>query len=407
LRIGRTIPPAAAPLTWRSILDGLAGWIRADEEVRRFERELKHYFRKKHCFLVSSGKAALTLILQSLSEQCPNRDKVLIPAYTCYSVPSAITKAGLKVMLCDVAEGSFDYDFEKLRPLLADKRLLCVISQHLYGVPADIERLREMIGPLPIGIVEDAAQAMGGRRSETKLGTLGDAGFFSLGRGKAFSTVEGGVIVTDRAELAQIIERRHEKLPAYSLGEICTLFIYALALRVLMHPLLFWLPQGVPFLRLGETIYDPKFKIRKMSAFQGGMARGWSERLAEFGERRRRNAEYWQRLETDGGFRLDFTHNGENPDLLRFPLETLDRTMRDWLSEKGSEIGLGIAPGYPDSIDHIKELRNHFSGQTYPQARGLAERLVTLPVHPLLSAKDRERIEDLLDRSQGAPLCHK
>ena len=192
MRIGRTLPPAAAPLNWENIFWGLKEVLGNHCENGRFEKELKEYFSSRYCFLVSSGKAALTLILQALHDRHPDRDRVLIPAYTCYSVPSAITRAGLKIKLCDVEPGTFDFNFNQLRKLLEDEKVLCVVPTHLYGMPADIEKLHWALQGREIFIVEDAAQAMGAEWQGKKLGTLGDVGFFSLGRGKALSTVEGG-----------------------------------------------------------------------------------------------------------------------------------------------------------------------------------------------------------------------
>ena len=113
MRIGRTLPPAAAPIGWKSLFSATSAIFSGELEVNRFSDELKEYFDKKHCFLVSSGKAALTLILNALKEQYPERDEVIIPAYTCYSVPSAIIRAGLKVKLCDTVADSFAFDFEQ------------------------------------------------------------------------------------------------------------------------------------------------------------------------------------------------------------------------------------------------------------------------------------------------------
>ena len=72
-----------------------------------------------------------------------------------------------------------------------------MVPTHLYGIASDV-RARPAVDRQARGvaIVEDAAQAMEEDSDDRKLGTLGDAGFFSLGRGKAFSTVEGGVILT-------------------------------------------------------------------------------------------------------------------------------------------------------------------------------------------------------------------
>ena len=190
MRIGRTLPPAAAPIYPRDILSGIKGLLNGRRELDRFETELKDYFGVKHCFLVSSGKAALSIILQALKDIQPERDEVLIPAFTCYSVPSAIVRSGLKVKLCDMNPDTLDFDFDQLRTILSrysaaqttskhnkpnepDKpnklnkpnepmsRLLCIIPIHLFGIPADIERIRKLLVDPEVTIVEDAAPGDG------------------------------------------------------------------------------------------------------------------------------------------------------------------------------------------------------------------------------------------------------
>ena len=89
--IQRTLPPAATPIYLKDIINGFKGLTNGQKEITRFESELKKYYKVKHCFLVSSGKAALIIILKALHELHPERNEVLIPAYTCYSVPSAIS----------------------------------------------------------------------------------------------------------------------------------------------------------------------------------------------------------------------------------------------------------------------------------------------------------------------------
>jgi len=122
MRIGRTLPPAATPITLKAFVSGILGIFRGRRELHRFESELKQDFGAKHCFLVSSGKAAFTLILLALKELSPDRDEVLIPAFTCYSVPSAVIRAGLKIRLCDLDANRFDFDFAQLSTMLHGNR---------------------------------------------------------------------------------------------------------------------------------------------------------------------------------------------------------------------------------------------------------------------------------------------
>jgi len=294
MRIGRTLPPAASPIYLRDIINGIKGVFRGKEELERFKSEIKEYFGMKHCFLFSSGKAALTLILKALHKIYPGRDEVLIPAFSCYSVPSAIVRAGLKVRLCDIHPDTLDFDFEQLAMSLQRSAdgLLAIIPTHLFGFPADVARIRNLIDDLKITIVEDAAQAMGAEWNGKKLGTLGDVNFFSLGRGKALSAVEGGIILTDRDDIAEKIRSQLALIPDYSIFALMRLFFMTISLTLFLHPRLFWLPKSFPFLKLGETIYDPNFNIRKMSAFQAGLANSWQEKVKKFKKIRSTNSRH-------------------------------------------------------------------------------------------------------------------
>src|SRR5205823_5971822 len=101
IRIGRTIPPAAPPLGWSDLWHAVTGALRPAQSIRALERELRAEFGAPHVFTVSSGKAALTLTLMALKAGSSKCD-VIIPAYTCFSVPAAVLKAGLRPVLCDI-----------------------------------------------------------------------------------------------------------------------------------------------------------------------------------------------------------------------------------------------------------------------------------------------------------------
>src|SRR5713226_6542174 len=94
MRIGRTLPPAATPIGVREIVSGVCGIFRGRKELDRFRSELKEHFGVKHCFLVSSGKAAFTLILLALKELFPDRDEVLIPALPVIRFPHPLFAQG-------------------------------------------------------------------------------------------------------------------------------------------------------------------------------------------------------------------------------------------------------------------------------------------------------------------------
>jgi len=403
MRIKRTLPPAAAPMNIEDLSGGFKGLLRGQAEIESFKSDIKKHFRVKHCFLLSSGKAALTLILQALQQTSPDRDEVLIPAFTCYSVPSAIVRAGLKVRLCDVDPATLDFDFNELKINVKKKdKLLAIVCPHLFGLPANLNKVHELLSDRQITIIEDAAQAMGGNFRGKLLGTLEDIGFFSLGRGKAFSTVAGGVIVTNSDQLAQIIDNKIQKITPQSDINKVQVIVYALAISALMHPSIFWLPKSMPGLRLGETVYDPRFPIKRFSGFQAGLARNWRKRITLFQTLRKQNMRYWGKiLSRFSWLQPIFTINKsfeETFPLLRLPVLVQTASLRDTLLEISERRGLGIMPSYPTSIDKIEKLKYLYNGKTYPGAKQCANQLVTFPVHGLVSAKDRLRIVDSLEK---------
>jgi len=399
MRIGRTLPPAAAPLSLGDIFSGLKGCLHGNRAEKEARQELQEYFHKKHCFLVSSGKAALTLILRALKEMHPGRDQVLMPAFACYSVPSAIVRAGLGIQLCDIDGTTLDYDFAQLEAKLSNPRLLCVISVHLFGLPADVDKLRELPKDPAVTIIEDAAQAMGGEWQGQKLGTRGDVGFFSLGRGKALTAVAGGIILTDNEPLAKAVNAQVAALPAAGSIETATQIIYALALTFLLRPTLFWIPNSLPFLHLGETRFEPSFPLHRLSAFQAGLLSGLRTKIARLRCDRQANIQAWFDNLAGLMVRGIDKHEGRLPDLLRFPLGMGDAKVVERIVAQSNRLGLGLARTYPDAISSIEELRQQFTDQDFPHARRAAQELLTLPVHGFVSPRDRARIIRLLSDS--------
>ncbi|MBU1193721.1 MAG: DegT/DnrJ/EryC1/StrS family aminotransferase [Proteobacteria bacterium] len=396
MRIGRTLPPAAAPITFKDIFSGLKGICNGQTEIKRFESELTRHFKVSHSFLVSSGKAALTIILKSLHEQHPERNEVIIPAFTCYSVPSAILKAGLEIRLCDINPDTLDFDFDQLENEISRPCVLAVIPTHLFGMPADIGRIRNITTAKKVWIVEDAAQAMGGESNHQKLGTLGDVGFFSLGRGKALSTVEGGIILTNNPGLADRIARQMADLPEYSRLETLKLLIYAVILNIFMRPAWFWFPKALPFLKLGETLFEPDFSIQKLCAFQAGLSRGWEKRLKQITLDRQKAVRNWADLMSRcPSEKMQNIHLACQAKL-RFPLKVTDAAALAGILAVSEQNGLGLMRAYPDSVNHIPQIRDRFRNMTFPKASAIAGQVLTLPVHHFMKAADIRKIKQIL-----------
>lgn len=381
--IKRVLPPAAAPVELKSFFYAMKGFFCEDEILKKREYELKRFFGVKHIFLVSSGKAALYLILKSISKISKERSDVIVPAYTCFSVPSAIKKAGLKIELCDIEEKRFDFNYAHLRRLL-DHKTLCVIGTHLFGIPIDIERLIEICHERGIFVIEDAAQAMGVYYKGKFLGTFGDIGFFSLGRGKNLCAGNGGIIITNSEPIASEISKEYtflEKMKFYSkLRE----FLKIMLMDIFINPFLYWIPSSIKFLKIGETVYYEDFPVMRLSGVQAGFLSSWQERLRKLSDIRRKNSDIMiKKIGVDMPENIPYT---------RLPLILKDKETRDFLHNISKREGLGLEKMYPYPLNEIQQLREDFNGKKYPASKKISETLITLPTHSFLKEKDIEKI---------------
>jgi len=389
----RRLAPAAAPISARDLWHSLLGAFSRDSTIVAVRRTLGEALGVRHVFLVSSGRAALTLILKALAARSRRRG-VVVAAYTCYSVPAAVRRAGLDVILCDVNPSTFDFDINVLRRLLVTQQPLCVVATHLFGKTIDIPRILTLCADHGVAVIDDAAQALIPAAKVGPPGPAADACVYSFGRGKGVTCVHGGAVVTAADDLAEAIAREYESLPLPSFFRQCVTMAQALLLVVFLRPRLYWIPARLPFLKLGETQYDPCFPIAKMTGAEAGLLRRWRTRLEEASRARTHTANAIIGL-LPGLARLDQTG------LLRFPVVCQSRPQRDHLLRESAKRGLGLSMMYPESLNRVGGMGATAEAETFPGAELLAERLLAVPVHPFVSEADVLQIGALLRPALG------
>jgi perosamine synthetase len=384
MRIGRTLPPAAAPLRCSDLCHALAGMLSPEDSIRALEDSIRQYFGARHVFLVSSGKAALTLTLTALKASSA-RTEVVIPAYTCFSIPGAVLSAGLRPVLCDIDPSTFDFDHALLERTLTDNTL-CVVAHHLFGIPSNIERVRSLCRERGIAVIEDAAQAMGVESDGRKLGTIGDVGIFSLGRGKHLTCGSGGIAITQSDRIADEIRKQWPGLESPPPSEMLSDFAKLIFMKIFIRPQLYWLPAALPFLRLGQTVFPKEVFIKRLSGMQAGLLHKWQSRLQQSNQRRSETAASVSRE-----LSLPLPSGPSHP-YLRVPILAATPQRRDRIHALAQERGLGVSLAYPTPINEIPEISEMFDGQRYPSARRVSERILTIPTHQWISEKDTRAI---------------
>lgn len=404
MSIKRTLPPASAPFSVGDIINGFAGLAQSSKMLNHLTATIQEDFHVDHAFFVSSGKAAITLALQVLAKMHPERKFLIVPAFNCYSVPSAIFRTGLSVLTCDIDPKTLSFNADDLKILL-DRyvgQVLAVFATHFWGLPFDTAALRSQVKDPSIFIIDDAAQAMGSTLDNKPVGTIGDVGIFSLSRGKALSAGEGGIIITNNVTIARELKLIVAVLPDYATSQIVKLIITNFVLSICISPWIFWLPKMLPFLKLGETLFEPDFSILKLSGFQAGLLKNWRKKLNWLQiEREKRVNQYNKKITSDDQIVVLTEHNKEEKLFcIRYPLIVNSKDLRDKLLEESERRGLGLSIAYPDTINSIKEISVP-KDLSDSNARFLVDHILTLPCHPLVTRRDIEKIVEMVERTKS------
>jgi perosamine synthetase len=367
------------------------------DHMSELSRVLRDRFTVRHCFFTSTGRAGLTILLRALKRLGDqNRDEVIIPSYTCFSVPASIVRAGLRPRIVDVVPGTLDFDFNSLTQ--ADFRtVLAVIATNLYGLPNDLPRIVDIGRQQGIFVIDDAAQSMGGMVGGRFSGTWGDAGLFSFDKGKNVSAIDGGVVVTSSDAVAGAVEAEMASAvsPRGFSGTIKHV-VKAGAYASFLRPSLYWLPNRIPQLKLGTTLYTTSFPLEQMGRSVASLAGTMLNRLDSYNNQRGRNATALvERLSSVAGVSFPRPSADASPVFLRLPMLVTDPAMRRVLLEQLNLRGIGATGSYPASVADIPELAGTPGGSSSASGgRAIAERIVTLPTHPYVTPADLDLICD-------------
>jgi len=366
-----------------------------------FARDIRNLFGVKHVFFFSSGRAAIVVALRGLRELvAPDRDEVVIPAYTCYSVAAAIVRAGLKIRICDSDPSTLDYDFAALSNL-DFTRVLCIFSSSLYGLPNDLTAIEQLARTRGVFMLDDAAQCLGGMFKGRRVATFGDAGVMSFDKGKNITSIEGGALLTNSEVLAKACGEIAGGLDCPSAAKDAALSLKLIAYALLVRPVPYNIPANLPMLGLGKTVFDPDFTISGYSSMASGMALELFSRLDAITEVRIANAALLKKaLHGIAGIRVVAVRRNAQPVYLRYPILVEQSERRANLVRQLAKKGLGVSTSYPAVIGQIPDVASSLVDRNASFAGGevVSRSLLTLPTHAFVRPSDVQVIADTIRR---------
>ena len=167
-----------------------------DAPVALLEAEFAAMIGTKYALAVSSCSAALFLSLKALG--LPRDARVLIPAFTFAAVPSSIVHADCVPVLCEVGD-NYRIDLDDFHAKLPDVQ--AVMISHMRGHTSDMDAIMAACDAAGIPVIEDAAHSLGTTWAGRNIGTIGRVGCFSFQSYKMINAGEGGILITDDADL--------------------------------------------------------------------------------------------------------------------------------------------------------------------------------------------------------------
>jgi CDP-4-dehydro-6-deoxyglucose reductase, E1 len=249
--------------------------VTSGARVREFERAFADFIGAKHAVMVNSGSSANLLALAALAAQAvPNGlrpgDEVIVPAVTWPTTVTPILQNGCVPVFVDIDRHTLNLRPEDLEQALSP-RTRAIFVVHLLGNPVDMDPVMRFAQEHDLWVLEDTCESLGTQIHGRHAGAIGHIGTFSFYFSHHITTVEGGMLVTDDAQLADLTRSMRSHGWTRDLGN-----------RKEIESASPWIDPRFLFVHLG-------YNVRPMEV-QAAFGLVQLRRLPQFNEARRRNA---------------------------------------------------------------------------------------------------------------------
>ena len=350
----------------QAVLDVVrSGRLALGPQAVEFERLVAEYVGVKHALTVSSGTAALHLLVRALG--LGPGDEVLVPSFTFAASVNAILYEGATPVFVDVEPDTYNLDPQDVERKITP-HAKAIMAVDVFGHPVEWDALNAIAAQYGLRIIDDSCEALGAIYKGRKLGSFGDAAAFAFYPNKQMTVGEGGIIVTDNDDIARLCRSlRNQGRP--EMGA--------------------WLEHE----RLGYN-----YRLDEMSAALGVSQ---FKRLTTFLAKREKVAQlYTARLQGLNWLRPPVVRPEVRMSWFVYVVTLVEGLQRDAVIQ--ALAGQGIpARGYFAPIHtqpYIRERMGDLRG-TLPVTESISERTVALPFHNNLSEVEIETVVAALKRA--------
>lgn len=235
----------------------------SEDRAQLFEDVFAKYIGVRNAICVPSGRMGLFLIFKSLCLK--ERSQVILPAFTYWAVPSTVSFLNLEPVFVDIDPKTCNLDVSQIEKNIT-KFTKAILPTHLYGLPCQMDEILAIAKKYNLLVIEDCVQACGAEYKGKKVGSLGEASYFSFGITKNLFLLGGGMVVTNSDDLAKKIREEVNSYGFLNKRQLLKKTIEALVMQLFTSPFIFSFFL-FPFMRLcyllGRDIIGDVFEEKK------------------------------------------------------------------------------------------------------------------------------------------------
>lgn len=348
-----------------------SGWLLNGPEVDRFEDEFADFVGAQHAVGVVNCTAGMDMAVTALGLE---NGRIAVPGQAFVANGIALLQNNATPLFVDVDPETYNIDPTELEAV-AD-RVDGVLLVHYGGLPADMDRILEIAEEHDLAVIEDAAHALGSTYDGQSVGTFGDVTVFSFGPLKMITTAMGGMVTTADDEVAD----RIEALRSYGMDTDS------------------WnRDQNQQSWQYSIPELGHNFRLPDTAA---AMGRAQLQRVDEFVDhRQQRAAEYTDRLQAVDGIQPPVDDPSRTHSYLYYVIRVDDAypLTRDELALRLEDNDVEVSVHWDPPLHEHTFIKQFADDVSLPVSELLADRLLTLPMHPNIQPEDVEYVASLIE----------
>ncbi|ASS76727.1 polysaccharide biosynthesis protein [Tumebacillus algifaecis] len=335
-----------------------SGILGLGPKMRQFEQMMADYVGVKHAISCNSGTSGLHMLIAAMG--IGEGDEVITTSFSFVASANCILFERAVPVFVDIDEATYNLDVTQIEAKITEKTK-AILPVHVFGQPANMDEIRALASKYNLWVIEDSCEAIGGEWKGARVGGLGDAGVFAFYPNKQMTTGEGGIIVTDNDEIAELCHSIRNQ------------------------------GRGEDGLWLSHVRLGYNFRMDEMSAALGVAQ---LERIDEILAHRERVAQlYLEKLKAIPEIILPHVDADVKMSWFVFVIRFAETVNRDLVMERLSKRGIGCRPYFtPIHLQPFYVERFGFKPGDLPVTERVAEKTLAIPFFNSLTEEQVDQV---------------